>query len=48
MQGTRKGVTTQIQNEVPAAIPVHCFTHVFKMLGKKSLVLHDALDNLGR
>ena len=50
MQGKRKGVATQIRNECPAALPVHCFAHSLNLClqdaGRKITLLRDALDTV--
>ena len=48
MQGNRKGVATQIREECPAALPVHCFAHSLNLClqdaGRQMTFLRDALD----
>ena len=48
MHGRRKGVSTQIWNENPAALPVHCFAHCLNLclqdVGRQIAPLRDALD----
>ena len=50
MQGRRIGVATQIRNENPAALPVHCFGHSLNLClqdaGRKLPLLRDALDTV--
>ena len=48
MQGLRNGVATQIQAEVPSAIPVYCLAHclplVLQEAGRKCKSLREALE----
>ena len=50
MQGERTGVATQIKNENPATIPVHCFAHSLNFclqdVGHKIPLLKDVLDSV--
>ena len=50
MQGRKKGVATQIREEVPAALPVHCFAHSLNLClqdaAKKIKLLRDALETV--
>jgi hypothetical protein len=48
MQGIRKGVATQIRNECPAALPVHCFAHSLNIClqdaEREITLIRDAID----
>lgn len=48
MHGRRKGLSTRIWNENPAALPVHCFAHSLNLclqdVGRQITPLRDALD----
>lgn len=50
MQGRRKGLTTLIRNEVPAALPVHCLAHSLNLClqdaGRQIHALRDAIDTV--
>ena len=50
MQGKRTGVATQIKNDNPAAIPVHCFAHSLNLClqdaGRKITLLRNALETV--
>ena len=50
MQGRRKGVATQIKEENPAALSVHCFAHSLNLClqddGRHITLLRDCLDTV--
>ena len=50
MQGIQNGLATQIRNQVPAAIPVHCLAYCHNLClqdaGRKLTFLRDALDTV--